>query len=186
MPGKGRPPQAIPSPISRHIITCYVRYQGSKHTVIYILVQTIMSVQAKLEVVRRKHIVHLTSFGAYSSTCYKGTDNDINLMIPIESFVPWIRTKDNVTTTRKIELRQYFCMRRLWARIQRLPHTNFLRMIYKDLLLFHDQGHGTWAGRVKAFLLNIISQMRTWNIQAPRSSIYFCGNFTNLVWTIPT
>ena len=68
MPGKGRPPQAIPSPISRHIITCYVRYQGSKHTVIYILVQTIMSVQAKLEVVRRKHIVHLTGFGAYSST----------------------------------------------------------------------------------------------------------------------
>ena len=50
MPGKGRPPQAIPSPISRHIITCYVRYQGSKHTVIYILVQTIMSAQAKLEV----------------------------------------------------------------------------------------------------------------------------------------
>ena len=49
MPGKGRPPQAIPSPISRHIITCYVRYQGSKHTVIYILVQTIMSVQAKLD-----------------------------------------------------------------------------------------------------------------------------------------
>ena len=31
-----------------------------------------MSVQAKLEVVRRKHIVHLTGFGAYSSTCYKG------------------------------------------------------------------------------------------------------------------
>ena len=75
MPGKGRPPQAIPSPISRHIITCYVRYQGSIHTVIYILVQTIMSVQAKLEVIRRKHIVHLTGFGAYSSTCYKGTDN---------------------------------------------------------------------------------------------------------------
>ena len=35
MPEKGRPPQAIPSPISRHIITCYVRYQGSKHTFIY-------------------------------------------------------------------------------------------------------------------------------------------------------
>ena len=34
-----------------------------------------MSVQAKLQVVRRKHIVHLTGFGAYSSTCYKGTDN---------------------------------------------------------------------------------------------------------------
>ena len=34
-----------------------------------------MSVQAKLEVVGRKHIVHLTGFGAYSSTCYKGTDN---------------------------------------------------------------------------------------------------------------
>ena len=75
MPGKGRPPQAIPSPISRHIITYYVRYQGSKHSYIYILVQTIISVQAKLEVVRRKHIVHLTGFGAYSSTCYKGTDN---------------------------------------------------------------------------------------------------------------
>ena len=86
MPGKGRPRQAIPSPISRHIITCYVRYQGSKHTVIYIyiyvytyiyificiLAQTIISVQAKLEVVRRKHIVHLTGFGAYSSTCCKG------------------------------------------------------------------------------------------------------------------
>ena len=65
VPGKGRPPQAIPSPISRHIITCYVRYQGSKHTVIYILVQTIISVQAKLEVVRRKHIVHLIGFGAF-------------------------------------------------------------------------------------------------------------------------
>ena len=77
MPGKGRPPQAIPSPISRHIITCYARYQGSKHTVIYILVQTIISVQAKLEVVRRKHIVHLTGFGAYSSTCYKGTDSKV-------------------------------------------------------------------------------------------------------------
>ena len=37
MPGKGRPPQAIPSPISRHIITCYVRYQGSKHSYIYTL-----------------------------------------------------------------------------------------------------------------------------------------------------
>ena len=35
MPGKGRPPQAIPSPINRHINTCYVRYQGSKYTVIY-------------------------------------------------------------------------------------------------------------------------------------------------------
>ena len=32
VPGKGRPPQAIPSLISRHIITGYVRYQGSKHT----------------------------------------------------------------------------------------------------------------------------------------------------------
>ena len=27
-----------PSPISRHIITCYVRYQGSKYTVIYIYI----------------------------------------------------------------------------------------------------------------------------------------------------
>ena len=41
----------------------------------YTLVQTIISVQANLEVVRRKHIVHLTGFGAYSSTCCKGTDN---------------------------------------------------------------------------------------------------------------
>ena len=81
------------------------------------------------------------------------SNNDINLMIPIECFVPWIRTTDNVTTTRKIELRQYFCMIRLWARIQRLPHTNFLRKIYKDLLLFHDQGHGTWASRAKAIFV---------------------------------
>ena len=79
MPRKGRPPQAIPSSISRHIITCYVRYQGFKYSYIYIyiytLVQIIISVQAKLEVVRRKHIVHLKGFGAYSSTCCKGTDN---------------------------------------------------------------------------------------------------------------
>ena len=34
--------------------------------------QTIISVQAKLEVVRRKHIVHPTGFDAYSSTCCKG------------------------------------------------------------------------------------------------------------------
>ena len=80
VPRKGRPPQAIPSSISRHIITCYVR-QGSKYTVIYIyiymntLVQTIASAHAKLEVVRRKHIVHLTGFGAHSSTCCKATDN---------------------------------------------------------------------------------------------------------------
>ena len=35
VPGMGRPPQAISSPLSRHMITCYVRYQGSKCTVIY-------------------------------------------------------------------------------------------------------------------------------------------------------
>ena len=45
MPEKGRPPQAT------HIV------------------------QAKLEVVRRKHIVHPTGFGAYSSTCCEGKDN---------------------------------------------------------------------------------------------------------------
>ena len=39
-----------------------------------------MSVQAKLEVVSRKHIVHLTGFGAYSSTCYKGTDNCLKIV----------------------------------------------------------------------------------------------------------
>ena len=38
VPGKGRPPQAIPSPISRHTITCYVRYQASKYTIIYIYI----------------------------------------------------------------------------------------------------------------------------------------------------
>ena len=76
MPEKGRPPQAIPSPINIHIITCYIRYQGS-YTQLYIntLEQAIISVQAKLEVIRRKHIAHPTSFGAYSSTCCKGTDN---------------------------------------------------------------------------------------------------------------
>ena len=71
-------------PLSADIITCYVRFQWSKYTVIYIyiytLVQTIISVQAKLEVVRRKHIFHLTGFGAYSSTCCKGTDNCASTM----------------------------------------------------------------------------------------------------------
>ena len=37
---KGRPPQAIPSSINRHIITCYVRYQGSKDTIVYINIYT--------------------------------------------------------------------------------------------------------------------------------------------------
>ena len=64
-------------PISGHMITCYFRYQGSKYTVIYIytLVQTIISIQTKLGIVRRKHTVHPTGFGAYSSTCCKGSDN---------------------------------------------------------------------------------------------------------------
>ena len=39
------------------------------------IIQIIISGKAKVEVVRRKHIVHLTGFGAYSSTCCKGTDN---------------------------------------------------------------------------------------------------------------
>ena len=38
-------------------------------------VQTILSVQAKIEVVRRKHIIHTKGFGAYTSTCCKRTDN---------------------------------------------------------------------------------------------------------------
>ena len=38
---------------------------------IHTFVRIIISVQAKLEVVRRKHIVHPTGFGAYSSTCCK-------------------------------------------------------------------------------------------------------------------
>ena len=31
--------------------------------------------QNKTEVIGRKHTAHPTGFGAYSSTCYKGTDN---------------------------------------------------------------------------------------------------------------
>ena len=57
-------------PISRIQIQLYI----------YTLVQTIISVQAKLEVVRRKHIVHLTGFGTYSSTYCKGTDNCASTM----------------------------------------------------------------------------------------------------------
>ena len=81
MTGKGRPPQAIPSPISKHIITCYVRYQGSKHTVIYIYIYIYprtnyhkcpSQTRGRQE---ETHCVHLTGFGAYSSTCCKGTDN---------------------------------------------------------------------------------------------------------------
>ena len=40
VPEKGRPPQAIPSSISRYIIIFYVRYQGSKYTVIHIYTRT--------------------------------------------------------------------------------------------------------------------------------------------------
>ena len=40
-----------------------------------------MSVQAKPEVVRRKHIVHLTGFGAYSSTCYELVQDNNNKKI---------------------------------------------------------------------------------------------------------
>ena len=49
-----------------------------------------------------------------------------------------------------LQLPQEDSMIRIWARIQCLPQTHFLRKIYKDLLLFYDQGHDTWAGRVKA------------------------------------
>ena len=38
------------------------------------------SVQAKLKVVRRKHIVHPTCFGAYSSTFCKRIDNCVGTM----------------------------------------------------------------------------------------------------------
>ena len=47
---------------------------------IYTLVQTIISVQAKLEVVRGKDIVHPTGFGAYSFTFCKGTDSSAGTM----------------------------------------------------------------------------------------------------------
>ena len=48
VPEKGRPPQAIPSPFSRHIITCYVRYEEYKYTIyIYIYIYIYISVQAK-------------------------------------------------------------------------------------------------------------------------------------------
>ena len=52
-----------------------------------------------------------------------------------------------------LQLPQEDNMIRLWARIQRLPHTNLLRKIYTDLLLLHDQGHDTWSGRVKAIFV---------------------------------
>ena len=45
------------------------------HSYIYTLVQISLSVQAKLEVVRRKHTVRPSGFGAYSSTCCKGTNS---------------------------------------------------------------------------------------------------------------
>ena len=66
------------------IILSIAWYQGSKYTDIYIYICIYIytrtnyhkcpSQTTKLEIVRRKH-VHLTSFGAYSSTCCKGTDN---------------------------------------------------------------------------------------------------------------
>ena len=49
------------------------------HSYIYIYIciieQTVISIQAKLEAVRRKHFVHPTRFCAYSSTCCKGINN---------------------------------------------------------------------------------------------------------------
>ena len=78
MPEKGRPPQAIPSadtsnikdpnthththiyilPISRILIHTYICIYTKS------LLQIIISVQAKLDIARRKHIVHPTGFGA--------------------------------------------------------------------------------------------------------------------------
>ena len=55
------------------------------HSYIYTLVQTIISVQAELKVVRRKRIVYPTYFGAYSSTCCKETDNSAGTMELISS-----------------------------------------------------------------------------------------------------
>ena len=218
VPGKGRPPQATPSLISRHIITGYVRYQGSKHTymrmtyvigfshminsllfsttiwrhwcgltlvqvmarcqahqnitlthsdlssiwvlwfsptvgpilqdLIWIWIRgtrfqhnyklllhlswanelisklipvryesslvytdacacacahTHTDVKATLEVVRRKHIVHLTGFGAYSSTGCKGTDNCAGTM-GVDQLPSW--PHGQVVDTRQCQLQQ--------------------------------------------------------------------------------
>ena len=66
-------------PISRIQIHSYVFiYIYIYIHIYYTLVQTIISAQAKLEDVRRKHIVHLTGFGADSSTCCKETDNCVH------------------------------------------------------------------------------------------------------------
>ena len=58
-------------PISRIQIHSYIHI----YIHIYTLIQIIISVQAKLKVIRRKHIVYSTGLGAYSSSCCKGTDN---------------------------------------------------------------------------------------------------------------
>ena len=152
MPGKGRPPQAIPSPISRHIITCYVRYQGCKHTVICILVQTIISVQAQLEVVRRKHIVHLAGFDAYSSTCYKGIDNCAGTMgvdqLPSSTVRLW--TLDNASNDKRPsrhiaaltchELVQKYIGSRWIISIRDITFGNFIIVTVKCLFTTIDRG----------------------------------------------
>ena len=50
-----------------HCFSCVLR--------MYLRTNYIISVQAKRGVVRRKHIVYLTGFGADLSTCCKGTGN---------------------------------------------------------------------------------------------------------------
>ena len=62
-------------PISRIQIHSYI------YIYLYIYTRTnyLISVQAKLEVVRKKHIVYLIGFGVYPPTCCKGTDSTVRL-----------------------------------------------------------------------------------------------------------
>ena len=84
VPGKGQATTGHPFPHQQthdYMLRPISRIQIHSYIYIYIDIytrtnyHTIISVQAKVEVVRRKHFVHLTGFSAYSSTCCNGTDN---------------------------------------------------------------------------------------------------------------
>ena len=62
-------------------------------------------------------------------------------------------------------------------------------MIYTDLLLFHDQGHDTWAGRVKAIFVehNITDENVEHTTSLELDNSYrklheLCTNNTNVNW----
>ena len=68
MPGKGKPPWAILFPISYTSKYKWHAPSVRHKNMSYIQTHNLHMYLNKLIIIRRKHIVHLTGFGAYSST----------------------------------------------------------------------------------------------------------------------